>query len=81
MMVETALFTVLVVEFLAPSSNQKKTHKIKAKSDKTGSGCKSRYLLNAWHYLGDSVENAQTSQYQCNRPDALGRGHLFVGHG
>jgi hypothetical protein len=81
MMVKTALFAILVVEFLAPSPDKKETHKIKTKSDKAGGGCKSRDLLNVGHHLGDSVENTQASQYQCNRPDALGRIHLFVGHG
>jgi hypothetical protein len=58
MMVKTALFAVLVVEFLTSSSDKKQTHKIKTKSDKAGGGGKSRDLLNARHHLGDSVENA-----------------------
>jgi hypothetical protein len=81
MMVKSALFAVLVVEFFASAADQEQSHKIKTKSDKAGGGCKSRYLLNAWHHLGDSVKNAQASQYQYNGPDALGRIHLFVGHG
>jgi hypothetical protein len=81
MMVKTALFAVLMVEFFTPSSDKKETHKIKTESDKAGGGCKSRDLLNARHHLGNSVENAQASQYQCNGPDALGRIHQFDGHG
>jgi hypothetical protein len=63
MVVNTTLFAVLVIEFLATSTDQEEPYKIKAKPNKARSGCQSRYLLNAWHHLGNSVKNPQSSQY------------------
>ena len=81
MMIDTALFVVLVVKFFASPSNQEETHKIKTKSDKAGGGCKSWDLLNVGHHLGNAVKNSQASQYQCNCPNELGPIYLSVGHG
>lgn len=81
MMIDTALFVVLVVKFFASPSNQEETHKIKTKTDKAGGGCKNRDLLNIGHYLRDTVKNPHTSQYQCNCPNELGPIYLSVGHG
>jgi hypothetical protein len=57
MMVKTALLAVLVVELFAPSPDKEEAYKIETESDKAGGCCKSRYLLNVGHYLGDSVKN------------------------